>query len=57
MNITAKDITMDELPPHQEDAEAMVAQQCRISTANIDDDRPQGNTMKIKKESDSELLQ
>ena len=51
MNITAKDITMDELPPHQEDAEAMVAQQCRISTANSDDDRPQGDTIKIKKES------
>ena len=45
MNITAKDITMDELP-HQENAGAMVAQQCRISTANSDDDRPQGDTIK-----------
>ena len=46
---------MDELP-HQEDVEAMVAQQCRISTANSDDDRPQGNTIKIKESMDISLL-
>ena len=44
---------MDELP-HQEDTEAMVAQ-CLTSTANSDDDRPQGNTIKIKKAMDVSL--
>ena len=44
---------MDELP-HQEDTEAMVAQ-CLTSTANSDDDRPQGNTIKIKEAMDVSL--